>query len=174
MSRLTRLLGFVLSAIGFGAAPASNAFEQKRQGAGEPLFMLISDKEIADAAKSAQSSLSQFRELIGKSLVTDTSPIIKTRFSNSDGGGIWLWLAVRELADDGFFAMVFEAPPEFPNLAAGSNHFILDTQVADWAYVKSGVMHGGYSLRVQRSRLPEEKRASYDGFVGAESYAPLP
>lgn len=100
--------------------------------------------------------------------------MVKTRFSRPNGDSMWLWLSVHGLTDDGFTAEVFEAPPEFPALMLGSRHAISNSQVADWAYIQSGVMHGGYSLRVQRSRLPEDQRAVYDSFIGASSYAPLP
>ena len=100
--------------------------------------------------------------------------MIKARFVNTEGRAMFLWLSVERAMPIGFLAHVFEAPPEFPELVPGSRHTVATDRVVDWTYVQSGVMHGGYSLRIQRDLLPVEERASYDRYIGAESYAPLP
>jgi hypothetical protein len=69
---------------------------------------------------------------------------------------------------------VFEAPPEFPSLKAGTIKSVPDVEVADWAIIDDdGLVNGGFSLRLARSRLPENERASYDSYIGAKAYAPM-
>lgn len=87
---------------------------------------------------------------------------------------MWLWLSVESATPSGFNASVFEAPPEFTDLSPGTREFVPESEVADWALVSSGVMHGGYSLRIQRSRLPAAEREPFDRYIGVNSYAPLP
>ena len=89
---------------------------------------------------------------------TSTGPVdpsVGTSGSTGDGG--------TGMADTG----MMPGPSDVPEGPACAD-------VADWAVVIAGVMHGGYSMRMQRARLPEDERASYDEYVGASSYAPLP
>ncbi len=171
MTRLWKISGALSGLLGFGYVEASSKYDQSQE---QPIFVLIPDGAIADAAKAANASLPSFRELLAAEPKLDASPIIKTYFPDPEGGGMWLWLSVDDVTEAGFNASVFEAPAEFPEVSRGSKHFIPNGKVADWAALISGVMHGGYSLRVQRNRLPEHERASYDRYIGASSYAPLP
>jgi uncharacterized protein YegJ (DUF2314 family) len=165
-----KIVGLLLGALGLNHASATNKFDQLQS---QPLFMAMPKGELAEAAKTAHATLPYFRTLLATSPVTDTQ-MVKTYFSDPTGGGMWLWLNVEQVTDTGFNTYVFEAPPEFPKLTPGSRHFVPNDQVADWAVLISGVMHGGYSLRIQRANLPESERESYDRYIGATSYAPLP
>ena len=171
MSRFVKFAAALLGLFGLGHVEASSKYDQPQE---QPLFMLVPDSAIAEAAKAANASLPSFRELLANGPEPDVPPIVKTYFPDPEGGGMWLWLSVDEVKEAGFNASVFEAPPEFPDLSRGSRHFIPNEKVADWAAIIEGVMHGGYSLRLQRDRLPEHERASYDRYIGASSYAPLP
>ena len=157
---MAKIIGLILGLFGLGPAGATSKFEQVES---QPLFMAMPNGELAEAAKAANASLRHFRALLGTSPATDAPPMIKTYIADPKGGGMWLWLSVRDATDSGFNAYVFEAPPEFPELTPGSRRFVPNNQVGDWAVVVSGVMHGGYSLRIQRSRLPEDERQSFDG-----------
>lgn len=160
-----------LGVLGIGQTGATSKFEQAQD---QPLFMAMPNAELAEAAKAARASLPHFVSLLASNPAGDASPMIKTYIADPKGGGMWLWLSVEKPTDSGFNALVFEAPPEFAELSPGSRRFVPNNQVADWAVVFSGVMHGGYSLRLQRSRLPEGERQSFDKYIGASSYAPLP
>jgi uncharacterized protein YegJ (DUF2314 family) len=164
-------IGRLLGLFGLGPAGVASKFEQEQS---QPIFMAMPNGELAEAAKAANASLRCFRSLLAAAPGTDASPMVKTHIADPKGGGMWLWLGVESARDSGFNAYVFEAPPEFPELTPGSHRFVPNDQVADWAVIISGVMHGGYSLRVQRSHLPEVERQPFDGYIGASSYAPLP
>ncbi|WP_435003835.1 DUF2314 domain-containing protein [Xanthomonas arboricola] len=130
--------------------------------------------ELADAARAANGSLSHFRRLLADGTPTDVPSMVKTRISDPASGVMWLWLTVESATPSGFNASVFEAPPEFADLSPGTRKFVPESEVADWALVSSGVMQGGYSLRIQRSRLPAAEREPFDRYIGVSSYAPLP
>lgn len=171
MNPVAKLASLILGLFGLGQAGAATPLDKARD---EPVFMAMPDAALADAAKAAKALLPDFIKLISKVEPSDGSPMVKTYIEDPDGGGIWLWLAVDEVTPSGFEARVFEAPPQFTDLVPGTRRFVPNEAVGDWAMVVSGVMHGGYSLRLQRNRLPESERATYDGYIGAESYAPLP
>lgn len=162
-------MGFVMLTCG-----SVRAASETDGAADEPMFVETPGAELAAAAQAANATVPQFRALLASGAAADALPMVKKRFVDGDGNATWLWLMVEQVTDSGFEASVFEAPPDFPALSLGSRHFIADVDVADWAVVIAGVMHGGYSMRMQRARLPEDERASYDEYVGASSYAPLP
>lgn len=40
--------------------------------------------------------------------------------------------------------------------------------------LQEGHLHGGYTLRITRARLPEAERGPYDHTIGVSVYEPLP
>lgn len=70
----------------------------------------------------------------------------------------------------GFWASIFEIPPEFTSYKVGDEVDVPETAVLDWMLNQDGVLHGGFSLRYQRSLLPEEKRAEFDRHIGVVRY----
>lgn len=139
----------------------------------QPTFMAMPRKDLELAAVKARDSLPEFRQLIQTLGGSAHPPLVKFRVPDADD--VWLWLVVRDAKETGFVAETFEAPPELPQLKAGTRRWLSDTEVADWMIVgKQGVVHGAYSLRLQRERLPQGQRAAFDLRIGAQSYAPLP
>lgn len=145
----------------------------------QPLFMAVRarDPAFAEAIHQSQATLATFRQLLvapEQARETGAIRMIKT-YVSENGGSMWLWLNIEADTKAAFKTSVFEAPPEFPSLKAGTIKLVKDDQVADWAVIDAnGLVHGGFSLRLARSRLPENERASYDSYIGAKEYAPLP
>ena len=134
------------------------------------------DVELAEAGTSSRSALHVFRELIALPELArekGATRMVKTRITRGDESML-LWLNVDTDTGSGFDASVFEAPPEFPDLKPGLVLFVSDSEVLDWAVIYAGILSGGYSLRVARSRLPEADRAAYDSYIGVNVYTPLP
>jgi hypothetical protein len=162
----------------FAARPAmpESKFNQQQE---QPLFIAVknNDPEFAHAIQQAQATLSVFRALLAAPNHTPSSGairMVKTRIVEGKEA-MWLWLNVEADGQTSFSASVFEAPPEFPSLTSGIVRTVPDTEIADWAIIDStGLVNGGFSLRLQRSRRPEAERAAYDSYIGAKTYAPLP
>lgn len=157
-------------------AMSESKFSQPQE---QPLFMAMKAKDpaFAESIKQSQASLAVFRKLlVAPEHARETGAIRMIKTYISEGGeSMWLWLNVEADAKGAFEASVFEAPPEFPSLKTGTVRVVKDDQVADWAVIDdNGLVHGGFSLRLARSRLPEGERASYDSYIGAKEYAPLP
>ena len=43
--------------------------------------------------------------------------------------------------------------------------------IFDWFVNEDGLMHGGFTMRVQRSRLPAGERAAFDAYTGVTEWA---
>jgi len=138
-----------------------------------PLFMAIKDgdPEIAAAVARARASvpflLTHFRSRYeyGRYLV-------KLRLTDGDEAAFF-WALLDDVDGETARARLFEMPPEFKSYRAGQTVACPLADVQDWAIIQSGTLVGGFSLRIQRGHIPEDKRRSYDLFSGTISYAPL-
>jgi len=142
----------------------------------EPLFMAIrdSDPEVRQTVLDAQRSLNAFRQLLCLPGSADWYPCIKTRLTAGEETA-FVWLQVVRDTSLGFEATVFEIPPEFRGIQVGDQVNVSDTEVMDWMVNQSGALIGGFSLRYQRSKLPPERQAWFDQYVGVSEYAePVP
>jgi uncharacterized protein YegJ (DUF2314 family) len=137
----------------------------------EPLFMAVRDSEPAfqQTIRDAQATLSEFRSLLKHGIGLEYFPCIKTRICAGDESA-FIWLLVKNETSGGFRAEVFEIPPEFKEINVGQQVEVLEANVMDWMVNERGRLHGGFSLRYQRSKLPAEKQSWYDGHVGVTEY----
>lgn len=141
----------------------------------EPLFLAISnqDPEWLATVREARASVHQLRSLYS-TLGEREPPVyfsIKAALRDGNGGQGNIWLLIKQLDSDGFFAAPFELPKEFTSVKVGEVIFVPETALLDWMVNEDGVLHGGFSLRYQRSRLPTEQHAAYDAHVGVTEYA---
>lgn len=138
----------------------------------EPQFMSVPSKDpkFQQTVTEAQQTLDEFRRLAPSLIGTEAFPSIKTALCSGEHHA-FMWLTVAELDGAGFLAQVFEIPAEFSEFEVGDTVRVSADAVMDWMYHDSGTLHGGYSLRYQRSLLPPEERAGFDEHIGADRYA---
>jgi len=140
---------------------------------GEPLFMAFKDDdpEVAAAVAQARATLDYFAAHFDHPLEYGTH-LFKAKLVDGDESA-HLWLGLTAVTQKGFTGELFETPPEFATLHAGTQLSISKGAVEDWAIIQSGTLIGGFSMRLQRSKLPKSKRAAYDLHSGTLSRAPL-
>lgn len=150
----------------------------------EPLFMAISqaDSEFQAAFDQAAATISHFIGHLqrgGNALFA-----AKLRFRDPDESErlgedryLFLWLGQVHYyaAENEFSGCFFEVPRELQKWHQVGQCLAFDPEdIFDWMVLLDGHLHGGFTLRVARSKLPEEKRESYDRHIGASVYEPLP
>lgn len=150
----------------------------------EPFFSAISrkDAKFQSAYDLAAATVSQFIELMEVSRKAVRS--VKLRFRNPDESErigedrfLFLWLTdVFYYPDENTFSgMFFEVPPEFQKWHQLGQYLLFEPdEIFDWMVLHEGHLHGGFTLRVTREKLPEAERESYDRYVGVSVYEPLP
>jgi uncharacterized protein YegJ (DUF2314 family) len=150
----------------------------------EPLFTAISQTDAAfqSAYDRAVATIPQFIAHIESA--PDAFRSAKLRFRDPDESErlgedrfLFLWLTdVFYYPDErNFTGMFFEVPPEFQKWhQVGEYHLFDPDEIFDWMVLCEGHLHGGYTLRVSRDKLPEAERESYDQYVGVSVYEPLP
>jgi uncharacterized protein YegJ (DUF2314 family) len=150
----------------------------------EPLFMAVprSDPAFQTAYDGAAATIPQFIEQIQRG--EDSLCSAKLRFRDPDESErlgenrfLFLWLtAVHYHTAEGMFSGVFfEVPLEFQKWHQIGQRLAFETaEIFDWMVLNQGHLHGGFTLRVAREKLPEADRESHDRYLGVLVYEPLP
>jgi len=150
----------------------------------EPLFVAISDDdpEMLRAYGSASATMPAFRAFLSQP--GSRQCCAKLSFRDPDESQrtgedslVFLWLGAVEYHLDHrlFSGAFFEVPRELTKWhSVGQRLSFQADDVFDWFVNEDGLLHGGFTLRVVRSHLPEADRLAYDQYVGVRQWAPLP
>lgn len=134
--------------------------------------MMLKREDVAEASRQAQETFSAFHQAMIEQKYPNGFFCIKAHFSEADGReGANLWVAVSQIRTDGYLCEPFELPKGFTGLQPGQKVLLQPNNVLDWMIVDGGTLYGGYSLRIQRSLVPEEKKSQYDEFLGVTTYS---
>ena len=128
------------------------------------------DFEYQLTIQRAQETLGQFQQMFDK--FEPWSPLIKTELSNRNSDGrCFVWLNNVRETNGGFVAQIFEIPPTLEGFEIGEHIDIPAGDVLDWMINDNGTLHGGFSIRYHREKIPEHERDSFDEHLGVTSYA---
>ena len=153
-------------------------------GSSEPTFAAISrsDAQFHAAYRLASSTLPQFISLLEHREGAIFSA--KLRFRDPDESEqlgedrfafIWLTSVYYYPEDRVFSGVFFELPAAFQKWHhVGQHHVFEPDEIFDWMVLRDGHLHGGFTLRVSRSHIPESEREAYDQHIGVSVYEPHP
>ncbi len=149
----------------------------------EPQFTAVKrdDPQLASAHSKTAATILDFVE-VARNQRAGATLLAKLRFRDPDlseelGEDRFFYLWLNEVAyhlDERLLSGVFfEVPNGFEKWhQVGSRLRFEPEDVFDWMIIENGCVRGGFTVRLHRSRLPVEKRAQYDAFIGATSYDP--
>jgi uncharacterized protein YegJ (DUF2314 family) len=156
----------------------TSKFEQKGE---QPIFTAISasDASFREAHAKAGRTIPQFITHIQSGMRALFSA--KLRFRDPDESErlgkdqfLFLWLnCVQYHSDERLFSgAFFEVPAELQKWHQVGQQLAFEGEdIFDWmALSEDGRLFGGYTLRVTRSKLPENQRADYDRHIGVRTY----
>lgn len=146
----------------------------------EPLFMAVpnQDPRLAEAHRRASETLEDFK----RHLTINDGRLcsVKLRFRDPDLSErlgedrfLFLWLGNAYFHEDEgcFSAEFFELPEEFTKWHHVGERLGIDPEdIFDWMVLDEGRLYGGFTLRLNRSLLPEDKRADFDAHIGVSHY----
>lgn len=150
----------------------------------EPQFIASSsnDPELAAAHRAAALTINLFQQCVRENETSICTA--KLRFREPDLSEelgedqlFYLWLVVEDFDEDArlFLGTFCEVPADFAKWHAVGDQIWFDPEdVFDWMVNDDGVVRGGYTLRVHRSRLPEHEHEEFDRYSGVRSWAPMP
>jgi uncharacterized protein YegJ (DUF2314 family) len=124
------------------------------------------DPEMGRAMQQANDTLSKFDELLG----LGGHAMIKTRIIDGETT-FYLWLEFQGRAGERYVGKVFELPPGLNRLGIGAEVVVEPSALVDWLVNDRGSLHGGFTLRVHRERLPQDERGRFDQQLGVSRYS---
>lgn len=145
----------------------------------EPLFVGVrnDDIEMRGAYAAAAASLDQFVAHVRRG--GELTCAAKLRFKDpgltekmGEDRFVYLWLAGIE-AEDGetLVGTFFEVPPELMKWHQPGQRLQFERgDIFDWFVNDDGLMYGGFTMRVQRSRLSAGERDSFDQYTGVRQW----
>jgi uncharacterized protein YegJ (DUF2314 family) len=145
----------------------------------EPLFIALrnDDPAVLGAIDRARHTVDRFRELITARRGPETFHSAKLHFRDPEASArlgedrfFYLWVSFVTWAEGAFSGTAVEVPKEIDWLHSGEVVRFQDDDVCDWMVNDNGRLFGGFSLRVTRAKLPEERRASFDRYIGVHTY----
>ncbi len=164
--KMQKLFKFVLSLLISNFLMAGNIYDKQHN---EPLTTKISssDPEWIKSVQNAQKTLNIFLKLYQEYKDTEgVSFLIKVplKYGNNTSH---FWYIFKGRKNNKLCGKYFELPKE---LMKYKNIQVDDKEVEDWMINDHGHLYGGYSLRLQRKRLPEDERKSFDKYIGIKVY----
>ena len=66
------------------------------------------------------------------------------------------------MKDDKFYGVVANLPESTTEVSLGDTIQIANENISDWMYVENQKLHGGYTIRLLRSRMTESERKQFD------------
>lgn len=129
-----------------------------------------SNADYQKTIQDACATLDRFRHMLPDDGTPRFDAMVKTEIIEGDNRA-FMWLSNTRRSGSGFVAEFFEVPQTFTQRKPGDSLEIPEDAVLDWMINDNGVMYGGYSIRYQRSQLPEDERAEFDAYIGVTRYA---
>lgn len=84
---------------------------------------------------------------------------------------LWLTSVTLDASSGRYVGVFFEVPAELREWHWPGQELEFEAEdVFDWMVNDDGLVHGGFTLRVHRSRLPESQRDDYDRRIGARQW----
>jgi len=133
-------------------------------------FVADADPEFLETIERAQRTLGAFRGLLSRPREDHATPLVKALLQDP-GYRAYLWLVVVAADADGFVGEIFELPGDFTGYALQDRVTVANADVMDWMVNDAGTLHGGFSLRLARARLPLAERDAFDRHIGVHAYA---
>lgn len=131
-------------------------------------FVSDADADFVATIQQARNTLPAFRRLLLKLSETAT-PLVKALLEDA-AHRAYIWLIITAFDDNGFVGEIFELPHAFSEFEVGQEIAVADVDIMDWMVNDAGVLHGGYSLRLTRSRLPAAEQEGFDQHLGVHTY----
>ena len=147
----------------------------------EPMFVAVAtdDPQMRAAHSRCARTMDEFRAHVLRA--GDRLCAAKLRFrdpAESDRAGrdvllyVWLTSVFIDETSGRYVGSFFEVPPALREWHWPGQELEFEGEdVFDWMVNDDGVVHGGFTLRVMRNRLPESEREAYDHRIGVREWA---
>jgi uncharacterized protein YegJ (DUF2314 family) len=153
---------FVLIAI-FIAMSCNNLEMEKTKRKDEPTIYSTpsDDEEMNKAIAYATTTLPQFTKAFQSNQYDTSTFALKVRFATSTGGE-HIWATHIRMVNGDFYGKVDNLPNSTSQVKLGEQIRLNQDDITDWMYAEKGVLKGGYTIKLLRSRMSEQERQQFD------------
>ena len=161
------ILRTAMLAVALAMTPAPDALAQKADG--DPVIDFErGDASMNAAIKAARSTLDLFWAALEKPGTTGGS--LKVAIPVDTGGAEHIFLAdIQRIGTGRYQGLIANNPVHLRTLRRGDVYQFTDDQISDWLYIRDGLMHGLYTVRVMLPRMPKQQAEAL-----RQRMAPLP
>lgn len=119
------------------------------------------DKKMNEAIDKAQKTFNNFIVILKTNDKAIQYSSIKMKFKSKDGNE-YIWLDDIEFDENKIIGTIGNVPDKVDSIKLGDKIIVDHNRIADWFYVSNGKLHGGYTIRVLRSRMNKKQRKEFD------------
>ena len=137
----------------------------EREGSPDVVYYDDEDDLMNRAVAQAKATYSEFVLALEAEDPAILGLSVKKPFEAKEGyEHIW----ISDISWDGqaFSGTVGNEPVDVPGLTYGQAVTVTPEELSDWMYIRDGMLHGGYTLRVTLSEYPPEERAAMEREMG--------
>ena len=158
MRRALILIGFCGWLISCG-----NNQMTKIERKGEPTIYSTSgdDQEMNEAIRTARRTLEQFTAALESNRYDTSKFALKVRFKTATGAE-HIWASSITYKDGSYSGLVDNLPNLATQVRLGEKYRIRTEDISDWMYVDNGILRGGYTIKLLRSRMSQEDKVKFD------------
>jgi uncharacterized protein YegJ (DUF2314 family) len=120
-----------------------------------------SDFEMEIAIAAAKSTLRQFDTALASNTYNSSTFSLKVEFPTK-GGGEHIWVSSITVEDGDYFGIVANDPVYTKQIKYGDAIKIDKKKISDWMYSDNGILRGGFTVKLIRSRMTPEERKEFD------------
>jgi uncharacterized protein YegJ (DUF2314 family) len=130
---------------------------------GEPTIYGVEgdDVEMNQAIHKATQSLPSFDSALKSGNPAYESFALKARFDTEDGAE-HIWVSDISLKGGKYLGIVDNLPNSTKEVRVGDTIEVAKSRISDWMFIENGFLHGGYTIRVLRSRMSETERKAFE------------
>ncbi len=115
------------------------------------------DREMNAAIAQAVRTLPQFRRAIEEG--SATGYFVKVPIAHADGRE-HIWVRNVRAEGDEFVGEIDNNPVHLTNVRKGSPWRMKQAEISDWYFLRDGLMHGAWTLRVMVKRMSPAEAAA--------------
>ncbi len=158
-----KILFFLFASLALAACNNQDKNTISRKDEPDIIRVEAEDEEMNAAIEKAKQTFPDFLKAFrtGK----DDYYSVKYRFDHN-GEVEHIWLGDLFEKDSALYGTISNVPELIPTIDVGDTVRVQQERISDWVYSDSGLMRGGYTIRVLRSRLSEEEKKQLDKEMG--------
>ena len=130
------------------------------------------DEDMMAAMAQAQATVGQFIAALDSPKAGQTEfrikvPVLHPKSTDSAVDGEYVWLVDLVFSEDEFKGVIANET-KIPSASLGDRYTIAKDEISDWLYVDDGVLVGGFTYRLLRSRLSPQDQRVLDRAAGIQ------